>query len=500
MTSGQWSPATIVAVSLLCFSTLFTVYRTRSQRGNSSQRIPEVGEFLPLLTAWSFFAKRRDFLWENFKKTGAQIFRFRVLRHHVVAMKGLEARKMFFNEKALDLFEGVKIFSYTGPNMRDIDVAAAEQSNQFLMKQFANLVSKERLVDVLPAMLKDTDALMAQWGAEGTLDPFKELNDVVFQLIVRMGSCRELAEDRDVVSRMSVCLDNLEKNGTPIAHLLPWFPSPARRAIVRNNRALFELVKPFVEARRAATERTTDTIDLLLQAGFPLDNVVELVLGVINAGYVNTGMNVGWTAIFTGMHPEWKDKLAAEFQALLANHTENSSLPIHERLASIPLNVWEAELPVMDVVMRETLRMTMGILSLRRNLGADVSVGDKTIQTGEFLAYPMEDVHYDPEIYSDPHAFDPRRFDEGREEDKRAPLAFLAWGGGRHVCLGMRLAKLEVKLVLAMFFLTFEFQVVDAAGRVPKSLPRVDFNDLQRPRPQKGNPCYIKFKRLAKDN
>ncbi|KAF8186070.1 cytochrome P450 [Mycena galopus ATCC 62051] len=487
MTSGQWSNATIVAVSLLCFSTLFT-------RGNSSQRIPEVGKF-PLLTAWLFFAKRRDFLWENFKKTGAQIFRFRVLRHHVVAMKGLEARKMFFNEKALDLFEGVKIFSYTGPNMRDIDVAAAEQGNQFLMKQFANL-------PVLPAMLKDTDALMAQWGAEGTLDPFKELNDVVFQLTVRMGSCRELAEDRDAVSRMSVFLDNLEKNGTPTAHLLPWFPSPARRAIIRNNRAIFDLVKPFVEIKRAATERSSDTIDLLFEAGFAPDNVVELVLGVINAGYVNTGMNVGWNVIYAGMHPEWKDKLTAEFQALLANHTENLSLPIHERLASIPLNVWETELPIMDVVMRETLRMTMGILALRRNLGADVSVGDKTVHTGEFLAYPMEDVHYDPEIYSDPLAFDPHRFDEGREEDKRAPLAFLGWGGGRHVCLGMRLAKLEVKLILAMFFLTFEFQVVDAAGRAPKSLPRVDFNDLQRsqPRPQKGNPCYIKFKRLPKAN
>jgi sterol 14-demethylase len=207
---------------------------------------------------------------------------------------------------------------------------------------------------------------------------------------------------------------------------------------------------------------------------------------------------VGWNVIFAGMHPEWKDKLAAEFQALLANHTDNPSLPIHERLASIPLNVWETELPVMDVVMRETLRMTMGILALRRNLGADVSVEDKTIHTGEFLAYPMEDVHYDPEIYSDPFAFDPHRFDEGREEDKREPLAFLAWGAGkwstvqqglsklkflrlgRHPCLGMRLAKLEVKLILAMFFLTFEFQIVDAAGRAPKSLPRVDFNDLQR--------------------
>jgi hypothetical protein len=29
-------------------------------------------------------------------------------------------------------------------------------------------------------MLKDTDVLMAQWGAEGTLDPFKELNDVSY--------------------------------------------------------------------------------------------------------------------------------------------------------------------------------------------------------------------------------------------------------------------------------------------------------------------------------
>ncbi|KAJ7121297.1 cytochrome P450 [Mycena crocata] len=485
MASGQWSTvAAIVAVSLLCFSALFTYYRQQSRTENASQHIPEVGGF-SLVTTWSFFAKRQDFLWANFKKTGAQLFRFRVLQHHVVAMQGPEARKVFFSEKALDLLEGVKMFNATGPNMRDIDVAAAEQGNQFLMKQISNLVSKDRLVDVLPAMLKDTDALMAEWAT-----------------ISDKALCRELAEDRDAVSRMSELLDKLEKNGTAAALLLPWFPSPARRARVRNNRALFELVKPFVETRRTATERSSDTIDFLFGVGLAPDNIVEFVLGLINAGYINTGMNVGWNIIYTGMHLEWKEKLSSEVQALLANHTENPSLPIHERLASIPLNVWETELPVMDVVMRETLRMTMGILALRRNLGGDVSVGDKTIHTGEFLAYPIQEVHYDPEIYSDPLAFDPHRFDPGRQEDKRAPLAFLGWGAGRHLCLGMRLAKLEIKLILAMFFLSFEFEVVDAAGQAPKSLPRVDFNDFQRPRPQKGNPCYIKFKRLhsAKDS
>jgi hypothetical protein len=40
----------------------------------------------------------------------------------------------------------------------------------------------------------------------------------------------------------------------------------------------------------------------------------------------------------------------------------------------------------------------------------------------------------------------------------------------------MRIAKLEVKLILALFFSTFEFEVIDGAGNFPKALPEADFN------------------------
>jgi hypothetical protein len=33
------------------------------------------------------------------------------------------------------------------------------------------------------------------WGSEGRIDPFKEIYDVVFQMTVRMASCKELATD-----------------------------------------------------------------------------------------------------------------------------------------------------------------------------------------------------------------------------------------------------------------------------------------------------------------
>ncbi|KAJ7656668.1 cytochrome P450 [Mycena rosella] len=506
LTEYSWPAAILLALSLLCLSTLFTFYRSNNtQKPHSGLNIPELGGF-SLLAAWPFFAKRDDFLWSNFKKTGAEMFRFRALQHHVVAMHGTEARKAFFTEKGLNLPEGYALLFGTSPTVRDLqDVDTAEYTAQFLLKQFTDLLSKERLANgkfcaVFPSLLKDTDRLMAGWSSEGTMDPFKELNDIVFQLTVRLGSCRELAEDLDAVARMSQLLDNLEKAATPAALLLPWLPTAARKAKQKNTRELFALIYSFVETRRAASVRSSDTIDFLLGNGFSTENVVEFILGLIHAGYINTGMNVGWNLLYIGMHPEWKAKVSAEFRALLATHTDAASTdPIHERLASIPLGAWETELPVVDAGMRETLRMTMGLLALRRNLGGDITMAGRTILAGDFLAYPLGDVHHNPDIYPEPYKWDPHRYDAGREEDKQAPLAFLGWGGGRHMCAGMRIAKLEIKLILALFVLSFEFQVVDGAGALPKSLPRVDFNDFQRPRPVQGNPCYIKFRRLKVD-
>lgn len=51
---------------------------------------------------------------------------------------------------------------------------------------------------------------------------------------------------------------------------------------------------------------------------------------------------------------------------------------------------------------------------------------------------------------------------------------------GRHPCAGMRVAKLEMKLVLALIFAGYEFSIVDAKGNLPTELPRPDKNDIQQ--------------------
>lgn len=46
----------------------------------------------------------------------------------------------------------------------------------------------------------------------------------------------------------------------------------------------------------------------------------------------------------------------------------------------------------------------------------------------------------------------------------------------------MRFAKLEIKFVLALFLVGYDFELVDGNGNFPKEFPTVDRNDLHQVR------------------
>lgn len=87
-------------------------------------------------------------------------------------------------------------------------------------------------------------------------------------------------------------------------------------------------------------------------------------------------------------------------------------------------------MPILESVIRESLRLAFNSALLRRNLSEPFTVAGGTIEKGDFLTYSVADVHLNPEIYTRPQEFDPLRFGPGREEDKKHTYAFLGWGAG----------------------------------------------------------------------
>ncbi|RDB27059.1 putative lanosterol 14-alpha demethylase [Hypsizygus marmoreus] len=463
---------------------------------SSKNNIYELGGF-SILTAWPFFTKRYDFLRDNFRKSGQRMFRFRVLQHRIVALSGELGRKVFFNDQSLDLPEGYRILMGGAPQLRDIEIDSDHAKISVLVKRLLHLLRKERVNNLLPTLFDDVQRRMSDWGDEGSINPFKELYELVVQMTVRLATCRELSEDKESISKLAKHYWTLEQSATPFALLLPWFPGRAKKAKKDATMKLYTLISGYVDLRRQSQHPTSDAIDVLIAQGDSNETIVGFVLGILFAGVINTGMNVCWILLYLGMYLDWKAKVSVEVQALISNHTDTvSSDPLHKRLSTIPMNAWEDEMPVLDSVIREILRLVVNPTFLRRNLTHDIMIDGVNIKKGDFLAYQASDMHANPEVYPNPEAFDPGRYDIGREEDKKVPMAFLGWGVGRHPCAGMRLAKLELKLVIALIFAGYEFEIVDKTGKRPMALPQPDKNDLLRARPL-GEPCYMKFKRIA---
>ena len=59
------------------------------------------------------------------------------------------------------------------------------------------------------------------------------------------------------------------------------------------------------------------------------------------------------------IHPEWQQKVYKEIKAVGDAHSHNRDEPLVDKLAKVPLEVWEATVsfPSFDLVLKETIRM-----------------------------------------------------------------------------------------------------------------------------------------------
>src|ERR1700754_4670750 len=84
----------------------------------------------------------------------------------------------------------------------------------------------------------------------------------------------------------------------------------------------------------------------------------KFALGTLFAGVLNTTNVACWIPLFLDTNPEWKAKAAAEIKTFLGgNSMENE--PIVTRMSQVPATAWEEELPIIDLVIRETIRLVV---------------------------------------------------------------------------------------------------------------------------------------------
>jgi cytochrome P450 len=155
---------------------------------------------------------------------------------------------------------------------------------------------------------------------------------------------------------------------------------------------------------------------------------------------------------FLTANPDWAARLREEIAAL--DLPAGAPLP-YERLDDLPLT---------EMAFKETLRLVPPVPSIPRRIVADTSFGGYKIPSGTRIAISTLHTHHMPDVWPDPARFDPLRF---RDEAVRArhKFAYVPYGGGAHMCLGLHFAQMQAKC-FAFHFLG-AVQTRAAAGYQP---------------------------------
>jgi cytochrome P450 len=158
----------------------------------------------------------------------------------------------------------------------------------------------------------------------------------------------------------------------------------------------------------------------------------------------DTSTSTVTTAMYhLGRNPEWQERVREEALALGPEPTVQEL----GRFADL------------DLVIRESQRMTAPVPVVARHAVKDTEVAGRPIRKGTRTAVCLQLSHYLPEYWTSPETFDPERFSPERREDRSHRFAWAPFGGGVHKCLGMAFSDIEVRTLLAQILTRFRWSV-----------------------------------------
>ena len=97
----------------------------------------------------------------------------------------------------------------------------------------------------------------------------------------------------------------------------------------------------------------------------------------------------------------------------------------------------KADRSLVPGIVEEAIRWTTPVQHFMRTAAADTELGGVKIAKGDWLMLNYVAANHDPAQFANP-----RKFDAAREHNRH-----LAFGGGAHQCLGLHLARLEMRLL-----------------------------------------------------
>lgn len=234
-----------------------------------------------------------------------------------------------------------------------------------------------------------------------------------------------------------------------------WVPNSPNRSFARARAEMRTIVAAVLDERRRSGAERHDFLQMLMDVryedtggGMSDEQIVNESASFFFAGHETTANTLSWAWWLLATHPEAEARLHAEVDATLQGRAP--------AMADLPL------LPKSQHIIDETLRLYPPAWSISRQPIADETLGQWRVPKAHQLFINVIGMQRAARFFAAPTAFRPERFEQ--EPPHFTKAAYMPFGLGARLCIGMQFAQFEAQSVLAV--LAQQLQMRPAPGYV----------------------------------
>ncbi|MCW2920394.1 MAG: cytochrome [Thermoleophilia bacterium] len=354
-------------------------------------------------------------------------------------------------------------------------------------RRLAQPAFQPRTLDAyVPTTVEHVSQLVGSLTSGDVLDVEQAMDRLTLRIAGHTMFGVELGEERErrIHEALGVVRASFVPGLHPLAPMLEHLPLPIVRRFERAKADLVEIVDWIIAQRHAdpkAAERT-DVLSLLLGSkdadgtGLSDTELRDEAMVLLLAGHETTANALAWTSYLLAATPHAQAELQAQVDAVLAD-------------AEAPDASHVPQLTYARAAFTEALRLyPSGSVVARRSLDPldmtwtdpDGSPRRMHVRAGTEIMMSQWNVQRDVRTWGEDAAvYRPERMlDQANEARHRH--SFLAFGGGRRVCIGRAFATQQATITLAMLARRFRFEL--QPGMELPSRDRVETGFILRPR------------------
>lgn len=439
--------------------------------------VPRFAGALPLLGHMVNFARDPVALMQQVRASCGSVGEFRMLNKRVVLLSGSVAQEAFCRAPDEQLSQKIAYRLMTPIFGEGVVFDAPPERLNEQLRILMPALRDRNMRTYADVFAEEVDGMVCGWGADGEVD----LLDFTAELTTYTSShCLLGAEFRHGMNdEFARVYGALEKGVNAIAYVNPYLPLPVFRRRDRARARLVEMISASIDERRKSGLTPNDALQVLMDSRYSdgtaltPNEITGILTAAMFAGHHTSSGTEAWTLIELARNPEWMTRVVTEVDGLYA------------RDGGLTYQAFR-EVPVLEAVIKEVLRLHPPLVILMRGVLRDFEVEGVTIPAGSLVAISPAVSHQIPELFRDPARFDPGRYDEGRAEDA-ATFAWIPFGGGLHRCSGAAFALMQLKAITMSLLHRFRFALVD-----PPASYQPDYTKMVV---QPKQPCRVRYQR-----